>query len=1582
MPSSVTSRPFALLASPLVLLLLLLIGTQQMTAQNITTVLEVFDNVGNSTDLRIGINSNASDGIDPALGEVELTPVIPGQFDARLIDNDFRSPSILGNGVLKDLRGIFTAPPISQTFEVRVRRDPGASNMWIRWSLPLGTGISTMRLVSYPNPAVLDVDMSTIAQVELPAGTNRYFIEATYGDPPPTRYTLNVEVDPPNKGAVFRIPLLPDYAPGQGVTLLAFNLPPPDTCYTFSHWEGDASGTSSILNVMMTKNKKIIAKYAPRKFPVTVSSLDTFVVTQNPPDPQKIHITNSGLQCFDWTATPTVPWLRISKSMGTGNDSIEVEVITSAIPCPGTHVGTVALQSDFMDPETMHIPVIIRIGRTSLTAKVEGSPTILSCQKKATELIKVTITNDGINAVTFTNPPDLGDGFVLKNPAIFPLTVPSRDSVAMYVEFAPLPDQRGTIIENVIMAADACGQEVIFKLEASRIAPTVTADVFEIDFGLVNSCGSDPLPQRDIVLENAYSQTAVLRYSLPSGFTLIAGPDSIPGGTTATVTVEPARLGPADINANFSIEADFGLCYETFSIDMYGTRQDPSFFAEAIDTPGQLPPQLYDTTCVGEYSEAKSIRIVNDGDAELIMTISVNPPFEIDAFSNTFPLAAGKDRVVPIRFHPTASGTFEETLTITANPCGLTSAVDLRGSTFSQQILVSSVIPAHVTLANCEPSVKVMLQVMNTGTEPVRFDDLPALPDGFAWDETLQLPIIIPPDSASPFEGYITFAPPLGEGGSFGGSVQWFGKPCGSTVYFTLSGERILPQVTVTPEIADFGEMISCGSSTSGPVRVITVENNSPLPITLNAIAAASKYDLLLGASQFPTQGVEIAANDSEEIGVMALPGGGGIFNDTLMLEIIAGTGGFCRESIPVVLRGERYQPRFLVRENGYSTNFGDICVNATSVRGFILENTGDKPITISSEGFTSLSPFQLLAKPFKITLAPGTYQEFPVRYSPLQVGMDAATIFFMSDLCPDTVSFTVRGRGVQPSMDVTNVMPAGPLQILSCESGKSRQIRATIENTGGTPITIVDGSLMPEGFTYDPPQQFPFILQGGQSRDVLVRFTGEEPGIYSGVVTLYGEPCDVQAAFPVQAEIISSTYTLAPDNISFGEITVCPDGFVRPADVEKLRRVLTFSNTGQVPVDITAVINPSESPLEIVSPLSWPMTIPAGQTQTITVAIEPPFAEIARDFSGVIEVTVVRDQRCVPETKVIPFGGVLNRVTYAFAEGTINTTVTCSSEPVELKAELVNGSSIPLDLQLRLEGSAAFTLDGPPMVTIPPRERRTISVIYTPTTEEPNTVVLIASEDLCFTQTTAVLTVEYDRPAVAMSCDPAGASGPQITARPGDMIEIPVYLMDELTCEIPEGALTFELQFEGRALTPNRIISSQGSADFARTEAGKILVTVDADALTTGEIARIVMEVLVGPNASTEFTVMNAMLQPDVALVSTDVGCTGTVTVRPRNGVTTLEDLGITGMNPPQPNVLNSNSRQTQLTFSVKTDAHVQLKIYDMLGVEVTSVHDGMLKRGAHSIRYSAQNLRPGVYFVVMTSGEFRSAQKLIVAN
>jgi hypothetical protein len=1584
MSTSVTSRPFALPTMPLLILLMLFFGQQHVHAQNIVTVLTVFDNVGNSTDLRIGINSSASDAIDPALGEVELPPLVPGTFDARLIDNDIRTPSLLGNGVLKDLRGIYTAPPINQTFEVLARRDPGSATTWMRWSLPLATGISNMRLYSYPDPTVLDVDMSTVAQVELPVGTNRYFIDVTYGDPPPTRYTLNVEIDPPGTGQVVRVPLQPDYAPGSGVILFAMNLPDPDTCYVFSHWSGDASGTNPLINISMTRDKEVTAHYRPRKFELEVSELDTFVVNVDPPESQWLHVLPEALECNQWTVSTTTPWLRLSKTASAGIDSVKVDVITSAIPCPGTHAGTIVLRSPFHDPEEIEIPVILRIGRTTLTAQVDGTPSILSCESKSSDLITVTLFNDGLNAVSFSDTPDLGDGFILKNPHIFPLVLPARDNVNLYVEFVPTAEQRGTIIENVILAADECGQEVLFKLEASRIAPTVTADAFELDFGLINDCDTDPLPQRNVQLTNAYSEAADIRYSVPSGFTLVAAPSTVPAGETVTVTIEPSRKGAASFSKTLGIEADFGICMETFSVDLFGERQEVSFFAEAVDTPGFLPPQLYDTTCVGSYSAAKNIRLVNDGTAELMMTISVAAPFEIDAFSNTFPLAPGAERIVSIRFHPVAAGTFERMLTISANLCALEASVDLRGSTFSQQILTSTVSPPHVTLADCEENGRMLLTVTNTGSEPVRFDDLPSLPNGFAWDAAVTLPVIVNPDPTNPFEAYILFSPPLGDGGSFGGSVQWFGEPCGSTVYFTLSGERILPQVSITPDVADFGEIISCGNGEDGPYRVITIENNSPLPITLNAIAPAAKYELRLGLAPFPSQGVAIPANTSREIDVYARAGGGGAFRDTLMLTVIAGSGGTCREDFPILLMGERYEPRFLVRENGYSTNYGDICVNSSQIRGFVLENTGDKRLTVTSDGFPALSPFQLLAKPFKITLEPGAFREFPIRYTPLQIGMDTGNLLFYSDICSDTVEFAVRGRGVLPSISITAVMPDSPLEILSCESDQSRQIRATVTNTGGTPVRIVDGSLLPKGFEYDPPAQFPFTLQTGQERDVLVRFTGSEPGEYSGVVNLIGEPCDIAASFPVQARVRSTAYSITPEQIDFGMITVCPGGTVRPADIEKLRQTINFYNQGDIAQSIDIAIRPGNAPLSILSPLSWPTVVPMGMRQEIVVAVTPPFDEMATRFDGVIEVTVTRTQRCVPETRSIPFTGTINRMEYAFTRDSVLSSIRCQTEGVELTAELVNMSAVPMELELGIRGSTAFTLvDDDHMVVLQPAERRVVRVLYTPVDGQPNTALLTAAENICRSEAVVVLAVDYEQPVLALSCSADGTTAPQLNARPGDKIEIPVYLHDELDCEITGATLRFELRFDRQAMTPDRIISSQGTATFTRPSPDLLMVTVTANRFTPGALLRIVMEMLVGRNTSTEWTLASAVMSPQVASIVTDAAAGGTVNLRPRNGVTTLEDLGITTLNPPRPNVLDGiNGHGSQISFSLRSDAFVEVQLHDMLGVEVDVLHSGVTKRGTHNLRYSADHLRPGIYFVVMTTGSTRSVQKLIVAN
>jgi hypothetical protein len=529
-----------------------------------------------------------------------------------------------------------------------------------------------------------------------------------------------------------------------------------------------------------------------------------------------------------------------------------------------------------------------------------------------------------------------------------------------------------------------------------------------------------------------------------------------------------------------------------------------------------------------------------------------------------------------------------------------------------------------------------------------------------------------------------------------------------------------------------------------------------------------------------------------------------------------------------------------------------------------------------------------------------------------------------------------------------------------------------------------VDGSLLPNGFAYDPPEQFPFTLQPGQTREVLVRFNGTEPGSYSGLVNLIGEPCEISTSFPVQATVLSTSFSVVPEAIDFGMITICPGGTVRPSDMEKLRQVISFINSGDIPQNISVSINPPGAPLTILSPLTWPTIVPAGMMQEIALALTPPFDESATGFGGVIEVLVTRDPRCVPETRSIPFSGIINRMEYAFNRDTVRAAVTCITEPVELVAEVVNMSTTPMELNLHIDGSTAFALaDGQTVLNLQPRERRSVRIRYVPTDAQPNTAVLVATEPICHSEAGVVLSVDYTQPRIALSCSVNGGTAPQVTARPGDLIEIPVYLLDGLACDVPGGTLSFEMQFDRLALTPDRVISAQGTATFTRPSPDKLNISVTGARFNSGELLRIVMEVFVGRTATTEWTISAGAMMPPLALVATDEACTGTVNVRPRNGVTTLSDLGITTLNPPSPNVLDGKTgRSTQVTFALKQEGFVELKVYDMLGVEAEVLYSGVLKRGSHNLQFATNRLRPGIYFIVMTTDATRSTQKLIVAN
>lgn len=78
--------------------------------------------------------------------------------------------------------------------------------------------------------------------------------------------------------------------------------------------------------------------------------------------------------------------------------------------------------------------------------------------------------------------------------------------------------------------------------------------------------------------------------------------------------------------------------------------------------------------------------------------------------------------------------------------------------------------------------------------------------------------------------------------------------------------------------------------------------------------------------------------------------------------------------------------------------------------------------------------------------------------------------------------------------------------------------------------------------------------------------------------------------------------------------------------------------------------------------------------------------------------------------------------------------------------------------------------------------------------------------------------------------------------------------------------------------------------------------------------------------------------------------------------------------------NYPNPFNPMTKINFDLPKDGLVSLKIFDMLGREVSTLVNEIRKAGYYIVEFNASNLSSGVYFYRITAGEFSSVKKMIV--
>jgi hypothetical protein len=80
--------------------------------------------------------------------------------------------------------------------------------------------------------------------------------------------------------------------------------------------------------------------------------------------------------------------------------------------------------------------------------------------------------------------------------------------------------------------------------------------------------------------------------------------------------------------------------------------------------------------------------------------------------------------------------------------------------------------------------------------------------------------------------------------------------------------------------------------------------------------------------------------------------------------------------------------------------------------------------------------------------------------------------------------------------------------------------------------------------------------------------------------------------------------------------------------------------------------------------------------------------------------------------------------------------------------------------------------------------------------------------------------------------------------------------------------------------------------------------------------------------------------------------------------------------LKPAYPNPFNPIAT---INYDIPYDAYVVIKVFDVKGKEVADLVNGRIEEGSHEVVWDASKMSSGMYFVRMTSGDFKAVQKII---
>ncbi|MEO8147363.1 MAG: plastocyanin/azurin family copper-binding protein [Bacteroidia bacterium] len=102
--------------------------------------------------------------------------------------------------------------------------------------------------------------------------------------------------------------------------------------------------------------------------------------------------------------------------------------------------------------------------------------------------------------------------------------------------------------------------------------------------------------------------------------------------------------------------------------------------------------------------------------------------------------------------------------------------------------------------------------------------------------------------------------------------------------------------------------------------------------------------------------------------------------------------------------------------------------------------------------------------------------------------------------------------------------------------------------------------------------------------------------------------------------------------------------------------------------------------------------------------------------------------------------------------------------------------------------------------------------------------------------------------------------------------------------------------------------------------------------------------------------------------------GMTGTITAVPPNGIANLNGLfNYLEINPP------TFKSDAEIKFSLASNAHIKLSIYDFAGRKIVTLLDEQFIKGEHTALWDANGIPQGIYFCRLENEDYTLTRKFV---